>query len=205
MMPQTTEATNLMALSRCGWATADPLYIAYHDREWGTPLHDDRGLFELLILEGAQAGLSWITILRKRESYRAAFDDFAPSKVAGYGKRKLAELLDNPGIIRNRLKTEAAVVNAKAFIEVQRHFGSFDTYIWQFVNHMPVQNSRRGRGDIPSSSKESDATSKDLRKRGFKFVGTTICYAFMQATGMVNDHIVDCFRYVELASLQLGR
>ena len=162
-------------------------------------------MFELLILEGAQAGLSWITILRKRESYRTAFDDFAPSKVAGYGKRKLAELLDNPGIIRNRLKTEAAVVNAKAFIEVQRHFGSFDTYIWQFVNHMPVQNSRRGRGDIPSSSKESDAMSKDLRKRGFKFVGTTICYAFMQATGMVNDHIVDCFRYVELASLQLGR
>jgi len=204
-MPQTIEATSVMALSRCGWATSDPLYIAYHDREWGTPLHDDRGFFELLILEGAQAGLSWITILRKRESYRSAFDNFEPSKVAGYGERKLAELLDNPGIIRNRLKIEAAVVNAKAFIEVQRHFGSFDTYIWQFVNHTPVQNSRRGMGDIPSSSKESDAMSKDLRKRGFKFVGTTICYAFMQATGMVNDHVVDCFRYAELASLQLGR
>ena len=204
-MPQTIEATSVMALSRCGWATSDPLYIAYHDREWGTPLHDDRGFFELLILEGAQAGLSWITILRKRESYRSAFDNFEPSKVAGYGERKLAELLDNPGIIRNRLKIEAAVVNAKAFIEVQRHFGSFDTYIWQFVNHTSVQNSRRGMGDIPSSPKESDAMSKDLRKRGFKFVGTTICYAFMQATGMVNDHVVDCFRYAELAPPQLKR
>ena len=152
-MPQTIEATNVMALSRCGWATADPLYIAYHDREWGTPLHDDRGLFELLILEGAQAGLSWITILRKRESYRAAFDDFEPSKVAGYGERKLAELLDNPGIMRNRLKIEAAVVNAKAFIEVQRHFGSFDTYIWQFVNHTPVQTAREGMGDIQAPPK----------------------------------------------------
>ena len=205
IMPQTIEATSVMTLSRCGWATSDPLYIAYHDREWGTPLHDDRGFFELLILEGAQAGLSWITILRKRESYRSAFDNFEPSKVAGYGERKLAELFDNPGIIRNRLKIEAAVVNAKAFIEVRRHFGSFDTYIWQFVNHTPVQNSRRGMGDIPSSSKESDAMSKDLRKRGFKFVGTTICYAFMQATGMVNDHVVDCFRYAELAPPQLKR
>jgi DNA-3-methyladenine glycosylase I len=194
-----------MALSRCHWATADPLYIAYHDREWGTPLHDDRGLFELLILEGAQAGLSWITILRKRENYRAAFDNFEPGKIAQYEERKLAELLGNPGIIRNRLKIEAAVVNAKAFIEVQRHFGSFDTYIWQFVNHTPVQNKRRGMGDIPSSSNESDAMSKDLKKRGFKFIGTTICYAFMQATGMVNDHIVDCFRYRELAPPQPGR
>ena len=194
-----------MAVSRCGWATDDPLYIAYHDREWGTPLHDDRGLFELLILEGAQAGLSWITILRKRESYRAAFDRFEPDRIAAYGEQKRAELLTNPGIIRNRLKIEAAVLNAKAFIALQRQFGSFDTYIWQFVNHTPIQNSRRSVGDIPSSSAESDAMSKDLKKRGFKFVGTTICYAFMQATGMVNDHIVECFRYAELAPPLLRR
>jgi DNA-3-methyladenine glycosylase I len=204
-MPQTIAASSATADTRCRWATADPLYLAYHDREWGTPLHDDRGLFELLILEGAQAGLSWITILRKRENYRAAFDHFEPGTVAGYGERKRAELLENPGIIRNRLKIEAAIVNAKAFIEVQRHFASFDAYIWQFVNHTPIQNARRGMGDIPSSSKESDAMSKDLRKRGFKFVGTTICYAFMQATGMVNDHVVDCFRYAELAPPQPGR
>jgi len=194
-----------MAVSRCGWATDDPLYIAYHDREWGTPLHDDRGLFELLILEGAQAGLSWITILRKRESYRAAFDRFEPDRIAAYGEQKRAELLANPGIIRNRLKVEAAVLNAKAFIELQRQFGSFDSYIWQFVNHTPIQNARRSMGDIPSSSAESDAMSKDLKKRGFKFVGTTICYAFMQATGMVNDHILDCFRHAELAQTQSRR
>jgi DNA-3-methyladenine glycosylase I len=194
-----------MAISRCAWATSDPLYIAYHDREWGTPLHDDRGLFELHILEGAQAGLSWITILRKRESYRAAFDDFSPDKVAQYGEEKLARLLADSGIIRNRLKIEAAVLNAKAFLEAQRDLGSFDKYIWQFVNHTPLQNARRSMSDIPSSSKESDAMSKDLRKRGFKFVGTTICYAFMQATGMVNDHIVDCFRYAELAPPQSRR
>jgi DNA-3-methyladenine glycosylase I len=194
-----------MAVARCGWANDDPLYIAYHDREWGAPLHDDRGLFELLILEGAQAGLSWITVLRKRESYRAAFDNFEPSIVAQYGERKLARLLEDPGIIRNRLKIEAAVVIAKAFIEVQRNFGSFDAYIWQFVNRTPLQNARRSLGDIPSSTGESDAMSKDLKKRGFKFVGTTICYAFMQATGMVNDHIVDCFRYAELAGPQLTR
>jgi DNA-3-methyladenine glycosylase I len=194
-----------MTLSRCGWASDDPLYIAYHDREWGTPLHDDRGLFELLIIEGAQAGLSWITILRKRENYRAAFANFEPSKVALYGEQERAELLDNPGIIRNRLKIEAAVLNARACIEVQHQFGSFDSYIWQFVNYTPAQNARRGMGDIPSSSKESDVMSKDLRKRGFKFVGTTICYAFMQAAGMVNDHIVDCFRYAELAPPQSKR
>ena len=194
-----------MTVSRCGWATDDPLYVSYHDREWGTPLHDDRGLFELLILEGAQAGLSWITILRKRESYRAAFDNFEPSKIAQYEERKRSELLVDPGIIRNRLKIEAAVLNAKAFVEVKRQFGSFDSYIWQFVNHNPVQNARRSMGEVPSSSKESDAMSKDLKKRGFKFVGTTICYAFMQATGMVNDHIVDCFRYAELALAQPRR
>jgi DNA-3-methyladenine glycosylase I len=194
-----------MAVSRCGWATDDPLYVSYHDREWGTPLHDDRGLFELLILEGAQAGLSWITILRKRESYRAAFDSFEPDRIAAYGEQKRAELLTNPGIIRNRLKVEAAVLNAKAFIDLQRQFGSFDSYIWQFVNHTPIQNARRGMGDIPSSSAESDSMSKDLKKRGFKFVGTTICYAFMQATGMVNDHILDCFRHAELAQAQPRR
>lgn len=194
-----------MALSRCGWVTDDPLYLAYHDQEWGAPLHDDRGFFELLVLEGAQAGLSWITILRKRENYRAAFDNFEPGKVAAYEGQKVAQLLDNPGIIRNRLKIEAAVLNARAFIEVQQHFGSFDAYIWQFVNHTPVHSVRRSLGDIPSSSSVSDAMSKDLRKRGFKFVGTTICYAFMQSTGMVNDHVVDCFRYAELAAPQLKR
>jgi DNA-3-methyladenine glycosylase I len=193
-----------MAISRCAWATSDPLYIAYHDREWGTPLHDDRGLFELLILEGAQAGLSWITILRKRDSYRVAFDEFSPDKVAQYGEEKLARLLADPGIIRNRLKIESAVSNAKAFLEMQRVFGSFDKYIWQFVNHTPRQNMRRSMSEVPSSSKESDAMSRELRKRGFKFVGTTICYAFMQATGMVNDHLVDCFRYAELAPRNRG-
>jgi len=193
-----------MAASRCAWATSDPLYIAYHDREWGTPLHDDRRLFELLILEGAQAGLSWITILRKRDSYRAAFDDFSPDKVAQYGEEKRARLLADPGIIRNRLKIEAAVLNARAFLEVQRVFGSFDKYIWQFVNHTPRQNMRRSMSEVPSSSKESDAMSRELKKRGFKFVGTTICYAFMQATGMVNDHLVDCFRYAELAARNRG-
>jgi DNA-3-methyladenine glycosylase I len=194
-----------MTGSRCAWATNDPLYIDYHDKEWGTPLHDDRRLFELLILEGAQAGLSWITILRKRESYRAAFDHFEPDTVAGYNEGKLAQLLANPGIVRNRLKIAAAVVNAQAFIEVQRQFGSFDTYIWQFVDHTPIQNARRSLSDVPSSSNQSDAMSKDLKKRGFKFVGTTICYAFMQATGMVNDHVVNCFRYAELAPPQLRR
>ena len=188
-----------MAITRCGWAADDPLYIDYHDREWGAPLHDDRGLFELLILEGAQAGLSWITVLRKRASYRSAFDDFDPDKVAQYDERKRAQLLDNPGIIRNRLKIEAAVLNARAFIEVRRQFGSFDAYIWQFVNQTPIQNARRSLRDVPASTNESGAMSKDLKKRGFKFVGTTICYAFMQATGMVNDHIVDCFRHAQLA------
>ena len=194
-----------MALSRCRWATDDPLHIAYHDREWGTPLHDDRGLFELLILEGAQAGLSWITVLRKRESYRAAFDGFEAAKIARYGEQKRAQLLADPGIIRNRLKIEAAVANARAFLDMQQQFGSFDAYIWQFVDHTPIQNARQSLSDIPSSSRESDAMSKDLKKRGFKFVGTTICYAFMQATGMVNDHIVDCFRHAELVQPQSGR
>jgi DNA-3-methyladenine glycosylase I len=179
---------------RCRWATND-LSILYHDREWGVPLHDDRALFEFLILEGAQAGLSWDTILRKRENYRAAFDGFDAAKIARYDGRKVQALLRDPGIIRNRLKIASAVGNARAFLEVQEEFGSFDRYIWQFVGGKPRLNRRRLGGKIPARTEESDAMSKDLKKRGFKFVGSTICYAFMQATGMVNDHAVECFRY----------
>jgi DNA-3-methyladenine glycosylase I len=182
---------------RCTWAT-DPLSIIYHDQEWGVPLHDDRRLFELLILEGAQAGLSWITILKKRPAYRGAFDRFDPRKVAKYDEGKIAALLANEGIVRNRLKVRAAVQNAQAFLAVQKEFGSFDKYIWQFVGGTPLRNRRRRIQDLPARTEQSDAMSKDLQKRGFKFVGSTICYAFMQATGMVNDHLVDCFRYREL-------
>jgi DNA-3-methyladenine glycosylase I len=185
------------AVRRCAWAT-DPLSVAYHDKEWGVPLHDDGRLFELLILEGAQAGLSWITILRKRPAYRAAFDRFDPRKVAKYDEAKIAALLANAGIVRNRLKIRAAVQNAQAFLAVQKEFGSFDRYIWQFVGGETMQNRRRRTQDLPARTTQSDAMSKDLAKRGFKFVGSTICYAFMQATGMVNDHLVDCFRYTEL-------
>jgi DNA-3-methyladenine glycosylase I len=181
---------------RCGWAgNGDDLMTAYHDREWGVPQHDDRVLFEFLILEGAQAGLSWDTILRKRENYRAAFDGFDPQKIAGYNARKAQRLLKNEGIIRNRLKVASATKNAKAFLAVQKEFGSFDRYIWQFVGGKPRVNARRLGGPIPASTPESDAMSKDLKKRGFNFVGSTICYAFMQATGLVNDHAVECFRY----------
>jgi DNA-3-methyladenine glycosylase I len=184
---------------RCAWAGTDPLYVAYHDREWGVPLHDDRKLFEMLILEGAQAGLSWITVLRKRESFREAFDRFDPSKVAGFDQERVRELLNNPGIIRNRLKIHAAVQNAQAFLNIAEKFGSFDRYLWQFVEGRPLQN-RWGRGqDIPARTGESDALSKDLKKRGFKFVGSTICYAFMQAVGMVNDHLTTCFRHAEIS------
>ena len=183
---------------RCIWAGTDPLYLAYHDREWGVPLHDDRKLFEMLILEGAQAGLSWVTILRKREAFREAFDQFDPSKIAGYEQKRIRELLNNPGIIRNRLKIHAAVQNAQAFLKVVEEFGSFDRYLWQVVGGRPLQN-RWGRGqDIPARTRESDALSKDLKKRGFKFVGPTICYAFMQAVGMVNDHLTTCFRHAEV-------
>ena len=178
---------------RCTWATNE-LSILYHDREWGAPQHDDRVLFEFLILEGAQAGLSWDTILRKRENYRAAFDGFDPNMVARYDRRKAQRLLRDEGIIRNRLKVASAIQNAKAFLEVQREFGSFDRYIWQFVGGKPIQNKRKGK-DIPARTVQSDAMSKDLKKRGFNFVGSTICYAFMQATGLVNDHAVECFRY----------
>ena len=183
--------------TRCAWAST-PLGIAYHDAEWGVPLHDDRLLFEFLILEGAQAGLSWELILQKRDSYRIAFDGFDPVKVAGYGDGKVAELLANPGIVRNRLKVAAAIGNARAFLDAQREFGSFDAYIWGFVDGSPVRNAWQSLADIPAKTPQSEAMSKELRRRGFRFVGPTICYAFMQATGMVNDHTTDCFRYGEI-------
>jgi DNA-3-methyladenine glycosylase I len=184
--------------SRCAWAGNDALYRAYHDSEWGVPLHDDRALFEFLILEGAQAGLSWITILRKRENYRAAFDGFDAARIARYDANQIESLLQNPGIVRNRLKLESAVVNAQKFLDVQDEFGSFDAFIWQFTGGKPKQNAWRSLADVPASTPESDAMSKELKRRGFKFVGTTICYAFMQATGMVNDHTTACFRHKEL-------
>ena len=183
---------------RCGWARND-LSICYHDEEWGVPTHDDRRLFEFLILEGAQAGLSWDTILKKRENYRAAFDRFDPKRIAAYDRRKLESLLRDPGIIRNRLKIASAVKNAKAFLAVQNEFGSFDHYIWQFVGGKPRVNSWRALKQVPPRTAESDAMSKDLKKRGFTFVGSTICSAFMQAVGMVNDHQLDCFRYRPLS------
>lgn len=179
---------------RCPWAQGE-LYIAYHDEEWGVPVHDDRLLFEYLILEGAQAGLSWITILKKRDNYRRAFDNFQPEKVARYDARKISKLLANPGIVRHRQKLEAAVSNARAFLAVQKEFGSFERYIWQFVGGRPLPKSARNDGAAPTSSGESDAMSRDLKRRGFKFVGSTICYAFMQAVGMVNDHSKECFLY----------
>lgn len=182
-------------MKRCAWSTDDPLYIDYHDHEWGVPVYDDQKLFEMLILEGAQAGLSWITILKKRENYRQAFDRFDPEIVAQYDETKISELLQNEGIVRNRLKINAAVVNAKAFLQIQKEFGSFHSYIWQFVGGQPIVNHWSSLKEVPASTKESDTMSKDLKKRGFKFVGSTICYAFMQATGMVNDHTTDCFRY----------
>jgi DNA-3-methyladenine glycosylase I len=182
-------------LCRCPWVDLSrPDYVAYHDEEWGVPVHDDRLLFEFLILEGAQAGLSWYTVLRKRQHYRAAFDHFDPVKVARYDERKVAELLGNPGLIRNRAKIEAAVGNARSFLVVQEAFGSFDAYLWRFVDGRPVVHELHSLADYPATSLESDALSKDLRGRGFKFVGSTICYAHMQATGMVNDHTLDCFR-----------
>jgi DNA-3-methyladenine glycosylase I len=183
---------------RCAWAGSDPLYIKYHDEEWGVPVHDDRKLFEMLILEGAQAGLSWITILRKRENYRDAFDNFDAEKIAKYNSKKVKQLLSNQGIVRNRLKIEAAIQNAKSFLEIKKKSGSFDNYIWQFVNYKPTVNKRRFLKDLPAKTPESDAMSKDLKQHGFKFVGSTICYAFMQAVGMVNDHTTSCFRYSEV-------
>jgi DNA-3-methyladenine glycosylase I len=180
---------------RCAWVTDDPLYIDYHDCEWGVPVHDDNELFEVLILEGAQAGLSWLTILRKREYYRAAFDEFNPFRIAQYDDEKIKALLTNPRIVRNRLKIEATVINARAFLEVQREFGSFDVYIWNFVGGQTIFNSWKTIAEIPSENLISKAMSHDLKRRNFKFVGSTICYAFMQACGLVHDHIIDCFCY----------
>jgi DNA-3-methyladenine glycosylase I len=188
------------SLTRCGWASTKDFYIAYHDAEWGVPVHDDRTFFEFLILEGAQAGLSWETILKKRDAYREAYDDFEPAKVARYDKRRLAKLLANAGIVRNRLKIEGSVRNARAFLAVQKEFGSFDAYVWRFVDGAPKQNRWTSMRDVPPRTVESDALSKDLIRRDFTFVGTTIIYAFMQATGLVNDHLVSCFRYAPLAA-----
>jgi DNA-3-methyladenine glycosylase I len=187
--------------TRCAWAGTDPLYVAYHDEEWGVPTHDDRKLFEFILLEGAQAGLSWATILRKRENYRVAFDGFDPALIARYDQEKLAALLANPGIVRNKLKIAAAVQNAQAFLELQHTFGDFDTYIWGFTGGKPMVNTWQTMQEIPAQSIEARAMSRDLLQRGFKFVGPTICYAFMQAVGMVNDHTVDCFRYLECQQL----
>jgi len=183
---------------RCGWAGSDGLYQAYHDKEWGVPRHDERALFEFLILEGAQAGLSWITILKKRDAYRNAFDNFDVQCVARYDGSKIETLLQNPGIVRNRLKVQAAVINAQKFLAVQEEFGSFDTFFWRFVDGVPRQNNWRTAHEVPATSAISDAMSMELKQRGFKFVGSTICYALMQASGMVNDHTTDCFRHAQL-------
>lgn len=191
-----------IAMNRCSWAKS-PRDIAYHDAEWGVPLHDEHALFEFLVLEGAQAGLSWATILNKRQRYREVFDRFDPSRVACYDDEKVAALLADPGIVRNRLKVAAAINNARQFLKVQEEFGSFDAYLWRFVDGAPIVNHWRSMSEVPASTSLSDALSKDLNKRGFKFVGSTICYAFMQAVGMVNDHTVDCFRHSEI--IQSGR
>lgn len=187
-------------VERCQWAMGE-LYEDYHDREWGVPSYDDRHLFEMLLLEGAQAGLSWITILKRREGYRAAFDNFDPDKVARYGDAKKQQLLEDTGIIRNRAKVESAVQNARAFLQVQEEFGSFSDFMWRFVGGKPIQNTFRTLSDLPASTPESDAMSKEMKRRGFSFVGTTICYAHMQSVGMVNDHVVTCFRHSEVAAL----
>jgi DNA-3-methyladenine glycosylase I len=189
-------------VNRCEWASGDPLMEKYHDEEWGTPKRDDRRLFEDLVLDGAQAGLSWMTILRKRENYREAFDNFDPVKVAAYDEAKIEELLSNPGIVRNRQKINSAIKNAKAFLKVQEEFGSFDAYIWGFVDGKPIQHSWQTMFELPAKTDLSETISKDLKKRGFSFVGPTIIYAFMQAVGMVNDHTVDCFRYHEVVSMR---
>lgn len=188
-------------VKRCTWTGDDPLYQRYHDREWGVPVHSDRKLFEFIILEGAQAGLSWITVLKKRKAYKEAFDNFDFNKVAKYGERKVSTLLNNPGIIRNQLKIRSTIKNARAFIDIREEFGTFNRYIWGFVDHKPLQNNFKTMKDVPATSALSDEISADLKKRGFSFVGSTIVYAHMQATGMVNDHTVDCFRYREVKAL----
>jgi DNA-3-methyladenine glycosylase I len=197
-----TAVSRIDSKTRCPWCLGSEAYVAYHDREWGTPVHDERTLFELLILEGAQAGLSWSTILNKRDNYRKAFDDFDARRIARYSDKKIARLLADSGIVRNRLKISAAIQNAKAFLAVQKEFDSFDRYIWRFVGGRPKQNRRRSMKNVPASTPESDAMSKDLLDRGFKFVGSTICYAYMQATGMVNDHLVGCFRHPQVQAKQ---
>jgi len=189
-----------MTKTRCDWCGDDPLYVHYHDTEWGIPVHDDRTLFEFVLLDGAQAGLSWITILRKREAYRQAFDGFDAEKMARYDEAKIAALMANAGIIRNRQKINSAIKNARAFLAVQEQFGSFDAYLWQFVGGRTIQNAWRALSELPAFTPESEAMSKDMKKRGFSFVGPTICYAFMQSAGMVNDHLVSCFRYAELSN-----
>jgi DNA-3-methyladenine glycosylase I len=189
------------ARTRCQWATADPLYVAYHDREWGVPLRDERALFELLCLEGAQAGLAWITILRKREAYRRAFEGFTPARVATYGDEDVARLLSDPGIVRNRAKVSSVIGNARAFLHLADDIGSFADHVWSFVDGKPIQNRWRRLADVPAETDASRALSRDLRRRGFTFAGPTICYAFMQSAGLVNDHLVDCFRHGEVAAL----
>jgi DNA-3-methyladenine glycosylase I len=184
--------------TRCSWAGTDPLYIRYHDTEWAVPVHDDRKWFEFLILEGAQAGLSWLTILRKRSDYRRAFDNFNPVKIASYSNARVESLMSDSGIIRNKLKIEAAIINASSFLKIQQEFGKFDNYIWRFVDGRPLKNRWKSVADIPAKTRLSEAMSKELKGRGFKFVGPTICYAFMQATGLVNDHVTGCFRYKEV-------
>jgi len=197
--------TSVNDIIRCAWVGNDPLYQTYHDTEWGVPLHDDRLLFEFLVLEGAQAGLSWITILRKREAYRQAFADFDPVQVAFFGDANVVELLANPGIVRNRLKIASAIANARAFLKVQEQFGSFDAYIWRFMDGTPLQNTWTRIAEVPARTELSDTLSRDLKRRGFNFVGSTICYAFMQAVGMVNDHTTDCFRWRELRAAEQPR
>lgn len=194
----------MKTLIRCPWAKPG-LYTEYHDREWGVPVHDDQLLFEFLVLEGAQAGLSWETILNKREHYRKVFAGFDPAKVARFDEKKIARLLEDPGIVRNRLKIESAIRNARAFLEVQKEFGSFDRYLWDLVNGKPIQNAWKTIKEIPAKTPESDALSKDLKKRGFNFVGSTICYAFMQAVGMINDHLTSCFRYRDVRKMVNGK
>ena len=194
-------SSNVNVMPRCPWATAEP-NITYHDEEWGVPVHDDRLLFEFLILEGAQAGLSWTTILKKRENYRKAFDGFRPEKIARYGARDMKRLLDDAGIVRNRLKIAAAIGNARMFLGVRKDFGTFDAYLWRFVAGKPIQNRWRRMAGVPACTAQSDAMSRDLQRRGFKFVGSTICYALMQATGMVNDHLVTCPRHAEISGVR---
>lgn len=196
-----TRTIRKMEKTRCGWCGTDPLYVAYHDQEWGVPVHDDRLLFEFLVLEGAQAGLNWFTVLKKRENYRKAFHNFACEQVARYTDRDVARLIADPGIVRNRLKIASAIKNAQGVLAIREHYGSLDAFLWRYVDGTPIQNAWQRLEEVPAQTALSDQMSKDLKKRGFSFVGSTICYAFMQAVGMVNDHLTDCFRYQEIAQI----